>query len=261
MADPADAARDLLRHVDPHRIEDALFETIKLNRDITDDLLSTVDVPLKVGTDSKGNQYILCDYNRDADSYRSPFTNEYKPSVKSGNTPPKHLREIEILANKGFQSYLHQYFDTGVISCYAWEVDDNSWGLGVFIAKTVEPRETGLQGSIWCSDVCQVTKIKGTQFSYNLVSSAIVTVQWGGRTPVRLSGNVNDQRTVEGNAGEPIDHLVTIGTVLEESADRFVERIRGIYVSRMKEILLLMKTDMEGVTEDATSKLASGLKK
>jgi capping protein beta len=176
--DPADAARDLLRHVDPHRIEDSLFETIKLNRELTDDLLQTVDVPLKVATDSKGNKYIQCDYNRDADSYRSPFTNEYKPAVKGGNFPPAKLREIEVLANRGFQSYLHQYFDQGVISCYAWEVDDESWGLGVFVSKAVERQVTGVQGSISCSDVCQVSAVGGNKFEYTLVSSAIVTVEW-----------------------------------------------------------------------------------
>jgi capping protein beta len=227
---------------------------------MTDELLSTVDIPLKIGTDSKGNAYIHCDYNRDADSYRSPLTNEYKPPVKGGAVPPPHLRSLELIATRGFQSYLHHYFDNGVVSCYAWEADDDSWALGVFIAKTVDPRE-GVQGQICCSDVCQVTKVGATKFEYSLVSSAIVTVQWGNPTTVRLSGNVNDQHVVQGNANEPIDHLITIGNLLEENADRFVERIRGIYISRMKEILTLMKEDVEGVTKQSRDQLASGLKR
>jgi hypothetical protein len=93
------------------------------------------------------------------------------------------------------------------------------------------------------------------------VSSALVSVEWGGKDPVKLSGNVNDQKVVTGTAAGPIDHLITIGNVLEESADRFVERIRGIYVSRMKEILTLMKADPEGVTQEAQDHVAGGLKR
>ena len=37
---------------------------------MTDDLLNTVDQPLQLAKDSKGNAYLLCDYNRDGDSYR-----------------------------------------------------------------------------------------------------------------------------------------------------------------------------------------------
>ncbi len=37
---------------------------------LTDDLLNTVDQPLQVAKDAKGNSYLLCDYNRDGDSYR-----------------------------------------------------------------------------------------------------------------------------------------------------------------------------------------------
>jgi hypothetical protein len=56
MTEQGDAASDLLRHVDPHRIEDRLFEAVKLNPELTDELLSTVDFRLKVETDSKGNK-------------------------------------------------------------------------------------------------------------------------------------------------------------------------------------------------------------
>ncbi len=39
--------------------------------DLCEDLLSSIDQPLKVATDKKlGKDYLLCDYNRDGDSYR-----------------------------------------------------------------------------------------------------------------------------------------------------------------------------------------------
>ena len=44
---------------------------IELVPDIEEDLLSNVDQPLQVAKDKKlQKQYLLCDYNRDGDSYR-----------------------------------------------------------------------------------------------------------------------------------------------------------------------------------------------
>jgi hypothetical protein len=89
MIDPANAARDLLCHIDLR----------------TEDFLQTVDFSLKICTNSKGDRYFRCDS---------------KSSAKGGNFPSKNLREIEVLADCGFQSSLHQYFDIGVISCSVW---------------------------------------------------------------------------------------------------------------------------------------------
>jgi capping protein beta len=39
---------------------------------LCEDLLSSVDQPLKIARDrDTGKDYLLCDYNRDGDSYRS----------------------------------------------------------------------------------------------------------------------------------------------------------------------------------------------
>lgn len=45
-------------------------ELVDLVPHMTDDLLNAVDQPLQVAKDAKGNAYLLCDYNRDGDSYR-----------------------------------------------------------------------------------------------------------------------------------------------------------------------------------------------
>ena len=45
-------------------------ELVDLAPDLTDELLNTVDQPLQVAKDVQKNIYLLCDYNRDGDSYR-----------------------------------------------------------------------------------------------------------------------------------------------------------------------------------------------
>ena len=46
--------------------------------DLCEDLLSSVDQPLKIARDKNvGKDYLLCDYNRDGDSYRSVIKSIY----------------------------------------------------------------------------------------------------------------------------------------------------------------------------------------
>ena len=66
-----DCALDLMRRLPPQQIEKNLSDLIDLVPDLCEELLSSIDQPLKIATDKKvGKDYLLCDYNRDGDSYR-----------------------------------------------------------------------------------------------------------------------------------------------------------------------------------------------
>lgn len=57
-----------LRH---EQVEQNLAGLIAIAPDMAEDLLSAVDQPLKVQLcKTSGKEYLLCDYNRDGDSYR-----------------------------------------------------------------------------------------------------------------------------------------------------------------------------------------------
>lgn len=64
------AALDLMRRLPPSKIDDNLADIVSLSSSVQDDLLATVDQPLQVSTDSSGREFLLCDYNRDGDSFR-----------------------------------------------------------------------------------------------------------------------------------------------------------------------------------------------
>lgn len=69
-----DCSLDLMRRLPPQKCEQHLVDLIELAPDLCEGLLSTVDQPLKVAKDkSNGREYLLCDYNRDCDSYRFFF--------------------------------------------------------------------------------------------------------------------------------------------------------------------------------------------
>lgn len=76
-----DCALDLMRRLPPQQIEKNLSDLIDLVPSLCEDLLSSVDQPLKIAKDKEsGKDYLLCDYNRDGDSYRFDL-NEHSDDV------------------------------------------------------------------------------------------------------------------------------------------------------------------------------------
>lgn len=70
-ADPVDCALDLMRRLPPQKVEENLAHLVELAPHLTEDLLSAIDQPLKLQRCKQtGRDFLLCDYNRDGDSYR-----------------------------------------------------------------------------------------------------------------------------------------------------------------------------------------------
>merc|ERR1719327_2577443 len=106
-----------MRRLPPQQIEKNLSDLIDLVPELCEDLLSSVDQPLKIARDKTvGKDYLLCDYNRDGDSYRSPWSNQYEPALDDGAMPSERLRKLEIDANTAFDQYREMYFEGGVSS-------------------------------------------------------------------------------------------------------------------------------------------------
>ena len=97
---------------------------------LCEELLSSIDQPLKIAKDAaSGRDYLLCDYNRDADSYRSPWSNKYDPPLEDGAVPSDSLRELEIQANQAFDTYRELYYEGGVSSVYLWDLQEGFAGV------------------------------------------------------------------------------------------------------------------------------------
>lgn len=137
---------DLLRRLNPKHTSEHLNAIISLAPDLTEDLLSSVDQPLTVKRCRQtGRDYLLCDYNRDGDSYRSPWSNQFDPPLDEGGVggvgpggsegagegaiPNERVRKMEIKANEAFDIYRELYYEGGVSSVYLWNLDDGFAGV------------------------------------------------------------------------------------------------------------------------------------
>lgn len=51
---------------------------------------------------SNGREFLKCEYNRDGDSYRSPWSNKYYPEIYSEAYPSNDLLKLEQKFNDVF---------------------------------------------------------------------------------------------------------------------------------------------------------------
>ena len=119
---------------------------------------------METAKDKTGKLYLLCDYNRDGDSYRSPWNNVYEPPLPDGFMPSDRLRQIEERMNIVFDSYRALYYEGGISSVYLWdlEADDGSFAACFLIKKEIlEPQRRVSQGNWDSIHVVQVVPLAG----------------------------------------------------------------------------------------------------
>src|SRR5690606_11041283 len=142
--------------------------------DLADEILQKVDQPLTIGTDTKENrEYLLCEFNRDGDSHRSPISNQYFPPMEGGLFPSPDIRSFEEKANIMFDTYRKLYFDTGLCNVYGWDKPDGTFACVIVIKKDITNYK-GVERATWDSfnvvDISLVDQASAT-LCYKITSS------------------------------------------------------------------------------------------
>jgi len=249
MADQLDCALDLMRRLPPSHIEDNLAGLLDLVPDLTEQLLSAVDQPLKIAHDvASRRDYLLCDYNRDGDSYRSPWSNKYDPVLDDGAVPSADLRKLEIVANEVFDIYRELYFEGGVSSVYCWDLDDGFAGC-ILIKKTQDQSKKGqpMKGTWDSIHVVEVNEKKDKKNAhYKLTSTVMLSIE----TETAATGSVNlagsltrqDERDFQVNDANP--HVSNIGRMVEDMEIRLRTTLEQIYFGKTKDIVFELRSIM-----------------
>lgn len=100
----------LMRRLPPNKVEQNVNALLNLLPDDQDELLQRIDQALEVETDTDtGKSFICCDYNRDGDSHRSPWSNKYFPPLSDAFGPSEKLRAMEVDFNLLFDNYRYVY--------------------------------------------------------------------------------------------------------------------------------------------------------
>ncbi|XP_003387876.1 PREDICTED: F-actin-capping protein subunit beta-like [Amphimedon queenslandica] len=231
-----DCALDLMRRLPPQQIEKNLSDLIELVPDLCEDLLSSVDQPLKIAKDKEtGKDYLLCDYNRDGDSYR--WVNKYDPPIDDGAVPSDRLRKLEIKANETFDTYRELYFESGVCSVYLWDLDHGFAGV-VLIKKAGDTEKIkGCWDSIHVVEVQE--KAQGRNAHYKLTSTVMLWLQTikSGSGTMNLGGSLTRQVETDHNVSDASPHIANIGRMIEEMENKIRSTLNEIYFGKTKDIV------------------------
>ncbi|CAF3749434.1 unnamed protein product [Rotaria socialis] len=234
-----DSALDLIRHLRPQQVEKNLSNINDLVLDLTEEfLLDIVNQPLKVLRDRiVGKDYLLCDYNRNGDSYRSPWTNTYTPP-SNGNLPSDSLRQLEIEANQMFEQYDKMPFDSGVSSVYFWNLENGFAGV-ILIKKFYHGSST----SEGCRDSIHVVVVEEKQNDHSAHYKLTSTVMLWLNTDKTMSGMMNltgkliQQLESDHQIADFSQHLINIGTIVEQMENKIHQTLNSSYSGKTKDIL------------------------
>ncbi|KAJ3616138.1 hypothetical protein Zmor_012040 [Zophobas morio] len=232
-----DYALDLMRRLPPQRTQENLANLLDLVPLIGESLLSMIDQPLKIAKDEKnGRSYLLCDYNRDGDSYRSPWSNQYFPEIENGALPSSKLRDLELVANDAFEVYREMYYESGVSSVYFWDLD-KGFACVVLIKKSGD----GSRSIKGCWDAIHVFEIieKGKSALYRLTSTVMLWLQTDkpASGTMNLGGSLTRQEEKDYPLSEFNMHVPNIGRMVEEMENKMRGYLSEIYFSKTKDVI------------------------
>ncbi|KAG0020867.1 hypothetical protein BGZ82_011482 [Podila clonocystis] len=230
-----DCALDLMRRLPPQNTEENLASLVTLLPDLTEDLLNSIDQPLKVQTcDKTGKEYLICEYNRDSNSYRSPWSNEFSPALADATYPSAKLRKLEVSANEAFDTYRELYFEGGVSSVYFWDMDVGF--AGVVLMKKVGDGARRMKGA-WDSIHVFEAQERGRNAHYKLTSTVMLYMVTNKPDlgHLNLSGSMTRQAEQDFVVDDPSMHIANIGRMVEEMEIKMRHLLRDVYFGKTKD--------------------------
>lgn len=242
------ACLNLVRRLPPTKINQNTNALIHLVPDLEDDLLQRIDQPLEIETDAKaGRDFIKSEYNRDGDSHRSPWSNEYFPALEEGNLPSERARSLEIKANFLFDEYRKMYYEGGVASVYVWDKSGKDYALGFLCKKDVDQKK-GVEKGCWDSINIVDVKIQNNKVSYRLTTSLILDM--------KINNPENGEVVINGTLAKKkeliqLDYvsddsdLERIGKLIEDMETNMRRTLDTIYLGKTKEIVFTLRS-MDG---------------
>lgn len=239
---------DLLRRLPPSSTQKNLNGIISLQPDLEEDLLSSVDVALTAKRCKTGRDYLCCDYNRDGNSYRSPWSNEFDPPIEPDDaaevTPQGRVRRMEEALNSAVDVYRELYYEGGTSSAYLWALDEGFAGCVLF--KKSASQGNGGKGGWDSIHVLEVTEAATKRSAeYKLTSTVILDLglQSAAVDSLELAGNLTRQTQqkcpLNGMRDNEIEqsHVVNIGRMVEDMETRMRNLLQEVYFGKAKDVV------------------------
>ena len=207
-----------------------------------------------------------CDYNRDGDSYRSPWSNKYTPTLDDGFLPTEKLRTMEVEANSLFDTYRQLYYEGGVSSVYLFDLDSGNGFAGAFlIKKMVDEGDKFVNKGSW--DSIHIIEVQedaaAKKATYKLTTTVMLDLGIDnnivGKT--NLSGSLTRQSETTKTVSDADTHIMNMGRLIEDMEIDMRSNMNELYILKTREVVMNIRTPSESLASDLQPKaLADNLK-
>ncbi|KAL9130827.1 MAG: hypothetical protein Q9217_001079 [Psora testacea] len=247
--DQFDSALDLLRRLPPSSTTTSLNRICALAPHLTEDLLSSVDQPLEIRRCKKtGRDYLLCDYNRDGDAWRSPWSNEFDyhggadgaeagaaDEEEEGVKPSERVRKMEVAMGEAVEVYRELYYEGGVSSVYFWDLDDGFAGVVLLKKTTPKGKSEGGWDSIHVFEAID----RARTAHYKLTSTVILRLSTANEAlgDMDLSGNMTRQIEQDMPVTDDSSHIVNVGKLVEDMELKMRNLLQEVYFGKAKDVV------------------------
>ncbi|KAI9291077.1 F-actin capping protein beta subunit [Neoconidiobolus thromboides FSU 785] len=234
---PIECAIDLMRRMPPQKLELNLENLCDLLPEYSDTFYENIEKPLGISLCKKtGKEYLLSEFNRDGDSYRSPWSNEYEPEIATDIYPSSALRSLEVAFNDAFQVYTKLYYEGGISSVYLWE---HKKGFnGTILIKKINDNNKRVRGA-WDSIHIFEADLNGSHVVYRLSSSILLyTITNNSNVgTLNLSGSIRRMSEIESSVTQMNDHIINLGQLIEEQESKIRNTLHEVYFQKTKDII------------------------
>ena len=245
MLEFKESLNNLIRIFPPDKLpllKEKILSLDNEKNDLIKDVFKNVPILLKVNNSDPLGPFIECDINKDGDSYRSPWSNQYFPNIESNKFLPNELRQLEEKLNTFIKLYTKFYYGESAISSVYFKLQDNSIPNGFFcytliknnISKSDKLKENSFLDSI------HVTTIKFMRENnagkeqikviYKTKSNFIYDIKLKDFDGACYNGNNKTENTKTAYVDNYFDndtHITLIGSSIEENEEILRNQIDG----------------------------------
>lgn len=212
---------------------------------------------------SNGREFLKCEYNRDGESYRSPWTNKYYPESPGEGAmyPSSDLLALEQKFNDVFQRYSMLYFDQGnaLTSVYLFDTSISGFGGCFLIKKEIGGGRTVKEGS-WDSihvvsvDLERQQEGKARYRVTSTVFLKMISVNPDSYGNLEIAGNLtrskDDTYNIDAKTFGDEFHIGNIGRLIEQNETEIRQEMDSIYINKTKQIVNTGRLKEEYMTRD-----------
>jgi capping protein beta len=188
-----------------------------------------------------------------------------------GAVPSPSLRKLEIAANEAFDTYREMYYEGGVSSVYAFDMDDkfaivvlikkgtNKKKQIIFLTTHVVSDGTRRMKGAWDSiHVFEVSE-RGRNAQYQLTSTVMLYMITNNQDlgNLNLSGSMTRQVEQDYPVDDPSAHIANVGRMVEDMELKMRNSLQEVYFGKTKDIV----NDLRSLGSLAESKKQAQIQK